>query len=210
MNPIIFWSDPHIGHKNIVGPEVSNWDSGYRHFKSVEQHDKIILDNFNMVSSPDTIVYCLGDLTFKGQEAVKEILDYIEFKEFHWILGNHDSWAKKKFKAGNKSLHVINHPNVFLYDYLEIKVQDQATNNHVKFILFHYPIGSWNQMYKGSIHLHGHSHGTYPDKGKMLDVGVDSAYNKFGEYVPFEAQEIIDYMRNEKIVFTDHHNENTN
>lgn len=208
MNNIIFWSDPHIAHKNIASKETSSWERGYRNFNSLEEHDDAIIENFNKVSDKDTTVFLLGDLTFKGQDTIKDILNKLVFKQIHWILGNHDGWAHKKLYVGNKDLHIIDYPQVMLHNYLETLMQDTEFNL-TRFCLFHYPIGSWNGMYKGSIHLHGHSHGTYSDKGKMLDVGVDNAYKMFGEYRPFTLKEVVDYIDKQEIVFTDHHNEDT-
>lgn len=50
-------------------------------------------------------------------------------------------------------------------------------------ILFHYPIAEWDQMFRGSIHLHGHQHNqpeyNYDNarKGRWrFDVGVDANF----------------------------------
>jgi len=40
-------SDLHLGHKNIVGPKISNWKTGYRTFDSIDQMDSTIIDNIN-------------------------------------------------------------------------------------------------------------------------------------------------------------------
>tara|TARA_R110000744_G_scaffold56820_1_gene119754 strand:+ start:13294 stop:14076 length:783 start_codon:yes stop_codon:yes gene_type:complete len=48
-----------------------------------------------------------------------------------------------------------------------------------KVVCCHYPILSWDEMYHGSWHLHGHEHGSIQtswithNHGKILDVGVD-------------------------------------
>jgi calcineurin-like phosphoesterase family protein len=57
-------------------------------------------------------------------------------------------------------------------------------------ILSHYPIGSWQDLSRGSIHLHGHVHFT-PDKkigpGRMMDVGMDGSE----EFRPYSISEIL-------------------
>jgi calcineurin-like phosphoesterase family protein len=41
-------------------------------------------------------------------------------------------------------------------------------------MLCHYPFRTWNQMGKGSINLHGHSHGRLKPMPRQFDVGVDA------------------------------------
>lgn len=209
MLGIIITSDWHIGHKNIASPNTTIWDKGFRNFDSLEQHDFTIINNFNKMSSPETIVYYLGDLTFKGNVDVKNILDRLIFKEFHWILGNHDKWANKLYAKGINNLSDIGYSNVFLHKYLEIRHIDKEGRERF-LCLFHYPIGSWNHLYRGAMHFHGHSHNSYKPIGKMLDVGIDSAYNLFEEYRPFYLNEAIDFIKDKDIKFVDHHDENTN
>lgn len=207
MNNLIT-SDWHIGHKNIASPYTTVWDKGFRNFDSLEQHDSVIINNFNKMSNPETVVYFLGDLTFKGSADVKKIFDRLVFKEFHWVLGNHDKWANKLYYKGITDLSSIDYPDIFLHKYLEIRTTNKEGKE--KFLcLFHYPIGSWNQLYKGAIHFHGHSHDSYKPIGRMLDVGLDSAYNLVGEHRPFLLEEAINIVNNKPIKFVDHHNENT-
>lgn len=43
-------------------------------------------------------------------------------------------------------------------------------------ILFHYPIDSWDRARHGSIHCHGHCHGTFNKYNigrRRFDIGVD-------------------------------------
>lgn len=41
-------------------------------------------------------------------------------------------------------------------------------------ILCHYAFRTWNQMGKGSVNLHGHSHGRLKPIPRQFDVGVDA------------------------------------
>lgn len=208
MNELIT-SDWHIGHKNIASVNTTVWKTGFRDFNSLEEHDYTIINNFNTLSGLDTVVYYLGDLTFKGGSDVKKIFDQLIFKEFHWILGNHDKWVNKLYYKGITNLSEIGYPNVFLHKYLEIKTLNKEEKERF-LCLFHYPIGSWNHLYRGAMHFHGHSHDSYKPIGKMLDVGVDTAYRLLGEYRPFYLQEAINILEKKDIKFVDHHDENTN
>jgi len=58
--------------------------------------------------------------------------------------------------------------------YAEIR----ADGHHL--ILCHYAFRTWNQMGKGSINLHGHSHGRLKPAPRQFDVGVDAQELKPG------------------------------
>ena len=42
--------------------------------------------------------------------------------------------------------------------------------------MFHYPIAEWDQMHRGSVHLHGHLHGgeSGMEKFRCRDMGMDA------------------------------------
>ena len=71
--------------------------------------------------------------------------------------------------------------------------------------MMHFPIACWNQQGRGSYHIHGHSHGSYKANGKTLDVGLDNAYNLFGEHKLFTEEDIIEYMSKQEVYASDHH-----
>ena len=73
--------------------------------------------------------------------------------------------------------------------------------------MMHFPIACWNQQGRGSIHLHGHSHGSYNGEGKMLDVGIDSVYNIFGEHKLFSSEEVLSIVETKQVHVKDHHKE---
>jgi calcineurin-like phosphoesterase family protein len=123
----------------------------------------------NTISNEDT-VYFLGDFSFGNAKKTETILKQLN-GEKHLVTGNHDHWHNSELTK--KYLRSIN-------GYYELKTQGK------KFILFHYPIKSWNNQSYGSFHLHGHTHGNLTSEGRSLDVGVDT-----NNMLPYSIDEII-------------------
>lgn len=69
-----------------------------------------------------------------------------------------------------------------------------------KIVLGYYPFAVWNRSHHGSWNLHGHSHGSFPSKGKQPDVGVD-VHN----YTPISIEQVAAYMETQDIYYSDHH-----
>ena len=64
--------------------------------------------------------------------------------------------------------------------------------------MMHYPIYRWNRQQHGSIHLHGHTHGSYQGEEKILDVGIDNRPNC--DMGLWELEEILDFMINRPVL----------
>lgn len=196
---IWFTSDTHFGHTNIAGPKISNWSSGYRDFNSVHEMNMALVNGINKYVKEDDILYHLGDWSFGGVHNIFQFRNLIICKNVHLILGNHDQHiVDKKIKYHDTSFNPIE---------LFSSVQDVLTLNIGKTRLFlsHYSHRVWLGSHKGVIHLYGHSHGSIPDYGKSMDVGVDVAFKKFGEYRPFNIGDITNIMSKRDIEKIDHH-----
>jgi calcineurin-like phosphoesterase family protein len=158
MENIWFTADTHFGHANII--KYCN-----RPFKSAEEHDEVLIKNWNSIVSPHDRIYHLGDFGFERKGYLERILDQLNGVKY-FIRGNHD---------GSMRGGLLNYFTTTGH-YKEIKIKDEEMDLKQNLILFHYPIESWNKKMHGSWHLHGHTHGTLPVREEIarLDVGVDT------------------------------------
>lgn len=192
-----FIADTHFGQMDAIRNHS-------RPFGSIEEHDESIIQNWNSVVGEDDDVYHLGDFAFNpfyrnnSREAEDTaIRDYIQILErlngrIHWIYGNHDPYKKKRFMSELKPYLV------WMGHYLEIVVRDdERPKGKQKVVLHHYPYAVWNHCERGSIHLHGHTHGTLEDNPKRLimDVGVDCQ-----NYTPVSYEDVKRRMREKMYV----------
>ena len=165
MSRIFFTSDSHFFHYNSI--RHSN-----RPYSDVQEMNRTLVDNWNKRVRQEDIVYHLGDFCWKGLSQTKGILSQLKGK-VTLITGNHDK--ESVVKAGFKEVT----------SYKVIK----PGGSHI--VLFHFPIEVWDRKHYGSIHLHGHSHGTKNSEGLLrMDVGVDC-----NNYAPIALEEVLDKMK---------------
>ena len=167
---IYFTSDLHFNHANII----TLCD---RPFRSVEEMNKTMINNWNSIVKKNDDVYVLGDFIMgKNVEDAKNFISKLNGK-IRFLTGNHDKWIKN-FHDKNFEL---------LGDYHEITYEGR------KFILCHYPFEEWNHFFRGAYHLHGHQHNkedyniqNINDDFRRYDVGVDA-----NDFIPVAITEII-------------------
>ena len=171
---LYFSADLHFAHGNIIRMEN-------RPFHSVEEMNEALIQNWNAKVSNDDDVYILGDFTLKGPSLAIAVLKRLHGRKY-LIRGNHDKFVDRQSFQKDAFLWVK--------DYFELSWQGQY------FILCHYPLLSWNGMYRGSFHLHGHQHNP-PEYNlanraagvRRIDVGV----NAFG-MAPVSIEEILAFF----------------
>ncbi len=162
MRKIFITSDLHLGHSNII--KLCN-----RPFKNVEEMDKTIINNWNKVVGKEDLVYVIGDFCFKGQNA-EYYLNQLN-GSIILIKGNHDKYIKHEKLLSVKDYH-------------------ELYFNNIKYVMFHYPIISWNGMYRNSVLLYGHVH----TSGKPFEkVNMPNAYNVNCEYWNYTPQPIENF-----------------
>ena len=133
-----------------------------RPFANVDEMNETMVKNWNAVVKDDDIVHFLGDFAWKRSD--------------YWL-------GRLK---GKIIMYRGNHDKLFNDEYNEIE------DGQWKLVLFHYPIVSWNGMFRGYYHFYGHVHGdplSYMPldwRARAFDVGVECL-----DYTPRTATEII-------------------
>lgn len=182
-----YTSDLHFSHKNIC----DYTDRG--RVTNKQDHDEWLIALWNNTVSKDDVVWHLGDFMFGHK--LKSITDRLN-GQINFIKGNHDSNTNLTDLCRNSDGRLKYHGH-----YLEDK-----SHKDVHLVLHHFPIISWHKQAYGSIHLHGHCHGNLTIKhGRMLDVGIDNAYNLFGKHCFFHLDDIVELMNNQSITVADSH-----
>lgn len=182
-----FIGDMHVGHKNVL-----KFDS--RPFKSIEEHDNFLFDNWNNLINDDDDVYILGDFSWTSPSETVKYFEQLKGNK-HLIVGNHDSKLLKN--AAVRKLFVE------IKDRKELRLDDKTT-----IILDHYPSPCFKNHMRGWYHLYAHVHnsaewdmmeeirGNFESKNikcEMYNVGCMMTYIN---YKPRTLQEIIDGYKN--------------
>lgn len=162
MSRIFFTSDLHFGHKHIVKfcPKTRS------QFKTVQEMDEFLISTWNdTIKSKDDIIVHVGDFSFYREYSKNiELLNSLNGKII-LIKGNHDEFLDVESRVLNDCKNLS-----------EITSYKEINFNKTKICIFHYPMMEWNKMRHGSIHIHGHLHGTPSglEKYRTLDVGFDA------------------------------------
>jgi len=79
-----FTSDTHYGHTNIVERFAVP-----RPFASIEEHDEVLVRNWNETVAPDDEIFHLGDFAYKCHpKRMAEIFARLNGRK-HLVVGNH-------------------------------------------------------------------------------------------------------------------------
>jgi calcineurin-like phosphoesterase family protein len=152
---------------------------------------------WNKQVQPEDNVYHLGDFVFGGLEKLESILAQLNGRK-HFIVGNHDD--RKHWSRVDKEKYNI----AWVRDTAHVKVDGESME------MCHFPFLLWNRSHHGVWNLHGHCHGTLPEQpSKQLDVGIDRAFQLYGEYRLFDIDDLKAYMANKPIQVLDHHDGDT-
>ncbi len=174
-----FTSDLHLGDEQIMRFAARPW-------RNVAEMADALIDNINACVRPADDLYLLGDIAYHlTPEKAAAYLRRLSCEHIHLLFGNHDrEWASGADLASQD-------------DYLEIHYRGR------KLCLMHYPLLSWNGMYRGSFQLHGHIHSKGPsynlsdrERGYFrYDVGVDA-----NEYRPVSFADLLAFYKDARPV----------
>lgn len=167
-----FIADIHFGHENALA-----FDN--RPFKTIEEHDRALIENWNNAAGPDDEVFVLGDISWHNATRTNEILRELNGKK-HLIVGNHD---KKLLKNREFQSHFME-----ITDYKELALPDGKG-----IVLSHYPIPCFNHHYYGWYHLYGHVHISFEwNMMERVKYEMEMLYDKPCEM--FNCGVMVDYM----------------
>lgn len=187
--PKIFTSDLHHEHRKIV--EFTNRKLA----TTQENHTEWLRSLWNSEVTNSDLVFHLGDFSFST--------DYNQLAEFVESLNGQKIFVKGNHCSDKLLTRLVKDKLIAKWCHY-----DSTKIDGVHVAMFHFPIAAWDRQRYGSWHLHGHSHGSYqPDKGKILDVGLDNAYNVFGRHKFFKESEIAEYMKTREKQINDYHKE---
>jgi len=156
-----FSADFHLGHFNII--EYTN-----RPFKTIEEMDETIINNFNSVVNKDDIIVHAGDFTLLHNKELiyKKYINRLKGNNL-FLRGSHDYWLPKTAR------HIF----------------EKEING--KFVVVcHYAMRTWARSHWNSFMLYGHSHGRLEPIGKQYDIGVDN-----NNFYPVSFDQIIEIMK---------------
>ena len=159
---IFFESDSHFCHEAII----KYCD---RPFKSVEEMNETIIENWNLVVGQKDIVFHLGDFGLGPFEKLKKIFQRLN-GDIYLIMGNHDFRQTKGILSMFKEIH------------LEMLLEVEKT----KILLNHYPMLCFSGSNRSDVwqlfgHVHTREKTSGYDAGRLqhlfptqYDVGVDN------------------------------------
>ena len=141
-----FTSDTHFGDHRVLNLYP-------RPFPSVAEMDEAMIAAWNARVGPDDEVWHLGDFALSARHA-EAMLARLNGRK-HLVIGNNDKAPERQ--AGWES----------------VAPYRELTLGGTLLVLCHYPFRSWNGQHRGSVNLHGHSHGRLKPLPRQFDVGVD-------------------------------------
>ena len=160
-----FTADTHIADAHILR---------MRAFPSIVDHDEAVIARWNARIGPQDEVWHVGDVFGGiGRDRCAALFDRLNGVK-RLVVGNHDSnrvlalpWAETPV------------------DHARLTLRTEA-GAEVRLYLSHYPMRSWPGLWRGTRHLHGHTHSMLPGTSQSCDVGADA-----WDYTPATLDEIV-------------------
>ena len=175
---IWFTSDLHFYHRNIMNYCNRPW-------KTVEEMNEALINNWNSVVKDGDIVFNLGDFAFASNSKWKELLEKLKGKHY-LIIGNHD---------------VSRYPGTKIMELFERVEQQILLKIDEQYVyLNHYPFLCYGGSYRNNAvwqlfgHVHSSPNSSGLDDSRLIhlfpyqyDVGVDN-----NNYTPISWNQVKD------------------
>lgn len=178
-------SDLHFNHKNIL-----KFCPKSRDFKDVEEMNDFIIQKINEVVTAEDTLYILGDIALGGGvSSIVKLFNQLHCCDIRVVPGNHDSNKLLKSLVA-QCVGVTILPLIY-----------ETSFNNTRAVMSHFPLLTWNQAHRGSIHLFGHCHGSLKEatEGRKADVGWD-VWER-----PIPLEELVSILKEKPIWTPDHH-----
>ncbi len=147
---VFFTADTHFGDTRIL-------NTAKRPFRTIAAHDEALIARWRETVEQGDEVYHLGDFAPGYSAAALDTLFERLPGRRHLVTGNNDDDIARAH-SGWASVR----------PYVEIEIDGTTC------VLCHYAFRTWFRMGKGSVDLHGHSHGKLKPQTRQFDVGVDN------------------------------------
>ncbi|WP_042199148.1 metallophosphoesterase [Paenibacillus camerounensis] len=142
MPDVFFTSDHHFGHKLII-------DFESRPFANVQEMDEAMIENWNASVAAGDTVFHLGDFSFLGLEATRDIVSRLNGYKI-LILGNHDRGRGRSWWLEAGFDEVSEYPLVYK-DFFFLSHEPMYMNRHMPYVNVHGHIHG--QKYEGKNHF---------------------------------------------------------
>lgn len=152
---IYYISDTHFRDQVI-------FDKCKRPYKSIDEMESIVLNNWNNKVKDEDIVYVLGDIAKDDDITSIQIFNKLKGHK-HLIIGNHDHLI----------LEDIMKSNIFE----SIKFINLIMDNNRKVCICHYPLMDWMEFNREGILVYGHIHNKTPKNGYAYKLMKDYYLN---------------------------------
>ena len=166
-----FTADQHFSHPRII--EYCN-----RPFRTVDEMDKRLIENYNTKVADEDDVYFIGDLTMKGPENkgyVERLVSKLRGRKY-FVVGNHD--------------------RLRVWDYIDMGFITAASRidwPHENVTLHHDP-AIQHTLPKDRYLYCGHVHGLFKICKRVINVGVD-----VWDYFPVSSAQLYDLVYQEVV-----------
>jgi len=185
-------SDIHFSHANIL--KYCPWrrldkdmsDDLEKIQEMIFSMNEMIISNWNSKVSQEDEVYILGDVSMGQIVNAPKYIRRLNGRKY-LISGNHDKTLRKLIETNAPEYDDL---FVWIKDVHEMFVKQGPGKPKISVFMSHYPHASWNHMNIGSVHLHGHLHGSPSGiTGRIMDVGLDT-----NDLFPYELNDVVERM----------------